>query len=79
MGELTRTLGVMVIACGVLACGTEARHQKSDASRANPDALVLKDFNDRVAAYVKLRKNLKSDATALKETKEPARIRASGA
>lgn len=77
MGELTRTVGVIAVACSVLACGAEARQQKTDTSRANTDALVLKDFNDRIAAYTKLRNKLKSDAPPLKETKDPAQIKAS--
>jgi len=75
--ELTRTLGVVVIGCSVLACGSEARTQKPDTSKANPDAMVLKDFNERIEAYNKLRKKLKADAPALKETEDPAKIKAS--
>lgn len=78
MGELTRTLGVVAVACSVLACGgTEARQQKSDTSRPNADAMVLKDFKDRIEAYTKLRSKLKSDAPPMKETKDPAQIKAS--
>jgi hypothetical protein len=77
MVELTRTLGVVVMACSVLACGTEAQQQKAERAKANPDAMVLKDFNDRVAAYVKLRNDLKGDVPRLKETNDPAKIKES--
>ena len=78
MVELTRTLGVVVVAGTLLACGTEATPQKkADASRANTDATVLKDFNDRIEAYDKMRKKLKSEAPPLKETEDPAKIKAS--
>lgn len=76
MVELTRPLGVFALMCSMLACGSEAQ-QKPDPSRANPDAVVLKDFNDRVKEYTKLRDKLKDDAPPLKETKDPAKINAS--
>jgi hypothetical protein len=88
---LTRPLGVVLVICAIahptvlrthggdpgwVACGTEAQ-QKADSTRANPDALVLDDFNKRLETYVKLRDKLKDDAPPLKETKDPAKIRAS--
>ena len=76
MKELTRLLGVIAVLCGVVACGAEAQ-QKADAPRANPDALVLEDFKKRVHAYVKLRDKLKGDTPAMKETSDPAKIKAS--
>jgi hypothetical protein len=76
MKELTRPLGVIAVVCAVLACGTGAQ-QKGDASRANPDALVLEDFNKRIEAYTKLRKKLKGEAPPMKETEDPAKIKAS--
>lgn len=76
MKELTRPLGVVLVLCAVLACGTEAQ-QKADSQRANPDALVLDDFNKRVETYEKLRNKLKDDVPPLKETKDPAKIKAS--
>ena len=76
MMELTRTLGIVAMVCSVLACSTEAQ-QKGDASRANPDAAVLKDFSDRVEAYTKLRGKLKDGIPPLEETKDPAKIKSS--
>lgn len=77
MVELTRTLGVVALACSVLACATDAQQPTREGEKTNADALVLKEFNDRVAAYVKLRNKLKADVPPLKETKEPAQIKAS--
>lgn len=42
----------------------------------NPDAAVLQDFKARVDAYMKLRKEAVKDAPALKETSDPAKIKA---
>jgi hypothetical protein len=44
---------------------------------ANPDAAVLQSFKARVDAYMKLRKEAVKDAPALKETNDPAKIKAS--
>ena len=77
MWELTRPLGAIALVCALIACGTEARQQKSPSQKANPDALVLKDFTDRIEAYTKLRNDLKGEGPPLKETKEPAKIKAS--
>ena len=42
----------------------------------NPDAAVLQDFKARVDAYMKLRKQAVKDAPPLKETSDPAKIKA---
>jgi hypothetical protein len=46
------------------------------ATGVNADAAVLADFKARVDAYMKLRKEAVKDAPALKETKDPAKIKA---
>ena len=43
----------------------------------NPDAAVIQDFKTRVDAYMKLRKEAVKDAPRLKETNDPAKIKAS--
>ena len=43
-------------------------------SGVNTDAAVLKDFNDRVAAYAKLHRSLAKGDAKLRETEDPARI-----
>jgi hypothetical protein len=47
-----------------------------DDKPTNPDALVLKEFNDRVTKYVKLHKSTARDVPALKRTTDPAQISA---
>ena len=42
----------------------------------NPHAAVLADFASRIDAYMKLRKDAIKDAPPLKETKDPAKIKA---
>ena len=44
---------------------------------ANPDAAVLQSFKARVDAYMKLRKEAVKGAPSLKETNDPAKIKAS--
>jgi len=46
------------------------------ATGVNPDAAVLQDFKARVDAYMKLRKSAVKGAPALKETNDPAKIKA---
>jgi hypothetical protein len=49
---------------------------QAKATGVNPDAAVLADFKSRVDAYMKLRKSAVKDAPPLKETKDPAKIKA---
>jgi hypothetical protein len=49
---------------------------RAKATGVNPDAAVLADFKSRIDAYMKLRKEAVKDAPRLKETKDPAKIRA---
>ena len=50
--------------------------EAAKATGVNPDAAVLADFKSRIDAYMKLRKEAVKDAPRLKETKDPAKIRA---
>jgi len=55
-----------------LGCGTgEARQDK-----VNPDAATLQDFQRRIEAYIKLRNRADNGAPPLKETSDPAKIKA---
>ena len=59
--------------------GPAARTPIADQAKAtgvNPHAAVLADFNSRINAYMKLRKEAIKDAPPLKETKDPAKIKA---
>jgi hypothetical protein len=66
----TAVLSVFVLQAGV-ACGMQANDQKS----TNPDAKVLIDFNERVKAYIDLRKKADDGAPTLKETEDSANIK----
>src|SRR6187431_1934881 len=50
--------------------------EQAKATGVNPDAAVLADFKSRIDAYMKLRKEAVKDAPRLKETKDPAKIKA---
>lgn len=47
-----------------------------DGKAVNTDAMVMADFKTRVDKYLDVRKKAKKDAPPLKETREPARIKA---
>jgi hypothetical protein len=66
----TAVLSVFVLQAAI-ACATQATDQKP----ANPDATVLVDFNERVKAYVDLRKKADDGVPPLKETEDPAKIK----
>jgi hypothetical protein len=48
-----------------------------DDTHTNQDALVLKEFNERITKYVELHKNTLKDLPKLKRTTQPAKINAS--
>lgn len=89
MAELTRALGALVLAGGLVACGAVSDGgtqgatvpapitpvQKATASPANPDSAILADFNARLDQYVKAQRALLKDVPQ-KETKDPADITA---
>ena len=50
---------------------------QSGAAKVNPDAQLLADFSSRIDSYMALHNRLKKDAPKLKETKDPAQIKAS--
>ena len=54
---------------------SEATKQKAAETNANPDALVLQDFNKRVEAYMTIHKDAAKDSLPIKETKNPADIK----
>ena len=55
---------------------SEATKAKALETNANPDALVLVDFQKRVDAYMAIHKAAAKDSLAIKETKNPAEIKA---
>lgn len=51
--------------------------EAQSAPQTNPDAELLVDFKKRIDAYMALHNKLEKEAPPLKETKEPAKIKAS--
>ena len=85
--QLSR-LGVAVLGTLILVgChsnGSSATAESADrpgtqasAEKVNPDAQLLADFKSRIDQYMGLRNRLKKDAPPLKQTKDPAQIKAS--
>lgn len=56
---------------------TGANEQKMAAPQTNADALLLKDFKDRIDAYMKLHDRQEKGDAKQKETSKPERIKAS--
>jgi hypothetical protein len=58
---------------------TDARQQQPAVANAdaNPDALVLQEFKQRIDKYMELHDRLEKSAPRLEETKDPEKIRAS--
>lgn len=50
--------------------------EKAAEANANPDALVLVDFTQRINKYLAVRKGAAKDAPRMKETDDPAKIQA---
>lgn len=50
---------------------------QSSAPKTNPDAEILVDFKKRIDEYMALHNKLEKEAPPLKETKDPAKIKAS--
>jgi len=86
--RVIRSLGVVGVACVLGAAPAHAQKSppkpqisditkaKAAETNANPDALVLQDFNKRVDAYMAIHKAAAKDSLPLKETKNPAEIKA---
>jgi hypothetical protein len=80
---LTCALGAAPVAAQKQAAPKPPKPQISDATRqkaaednANPDALVLVDFQKRVDAYMAIQKASAKDSLSIKETNNPAEIKA---
>jgi hypothetical protein len=55
---------------------SDATRQKAAEDNANPDALVLADFQKRIDAYMAIHKDAAKDSLPIKETNNPAEIKA---
>jgi hypothetical protein len=64
-------------AVAVALCWTGVASPSAQQPAVNPDAKVLQEFKDRVDKYMELHNRLEKQSPPLKETKDPAKIRAS--
>jgi hypothetical protein len=55
---------------------SEATREKAKETHANPEALVLADFKARIDKYLAVHKQAAKDSPPLKETNDPAKIKA---
>lgn len=60
-----------LLSCLLIGCAVDGQQN------ANPDALLLKDFQKRVDDYMDLHKRLKRESPPLKETRDPGKIQES--
>jgi hypothetical protein len=90
--NVIRLFGVLGVACALGAAPAAAQkkaalkppkpqisaatRQKAAEDNANPDALVLADFQKRVDAYMAIQKAAAKDSLSIKETNNPAEIKA---
>jgi hypothetical protein len=87
MGIKLSHLALVVLSSTIVGCNTEGSSttaRKPEAPPAaqpastpvNRDAELLAEFNNRIDSYMELRNRLKDDVPPLKETKDPAQIKA---
>jgi hypothetical protein len=85
--QLSRLVMVVLGTVVVVSCSSEGSSASShpgdrpapqtSAQKVNPDAQLLVDFKSRVDKYMELHNRLEKQAPPLKETKDPAQIKAS--
>src|SRR5881394_2069845 len=89
--KVIRSFGAVALACAIGAAPvaaqkkaapkppkpqiSEATRQKAAEGNANPDALVLADFQKRIDAYMAIHKDAAKDSLPIKETNNPAEIK----
>jgi hypothetical protein len=83
MGIKLRHVALVVLSSTIVGCNTEgssttARKPEAQPASApvNRDGELLAEFNNRIDSYMELRNRLKDDVPPLKETKDPAKIKA---
>jgi hypothetical protein len=69
---MNRTIAVVLLSSGVTLGAIGAQEPK-----VNPDAKILQDFKKGIDAYVDIQRRLEKKAPPLKETEDPAKIKAS--
>jgi hypothetical protein len=75
-GQMTSLATALLLSCGVLAA-TVGIQQPPATTKVNADAQLLEDFRQRVDKYMELHRRLEKKSPPLKETDDPAKIKAS--
>ncbi len=70
MRKLGRSVVGLLLSSAVVVAGQDK------PQTVNPDAKLLVEFQDRVKKYLELHKDLEKDSAAIKESKEPGKIKA---
>jgi hypothetical protein len=73
---MTSFATALLLSCGI-AAATFGSQQPTGGQKVNADAAVLQDFQKRISAYMDLHQRLEKKSPPLKETDEPAKIKAS--
>ena len=83
-GQLSWGVVLLSSLVAFASCSSEGAHASrtsepaaQSAPKTNPDAELLVDFKHRIDAYMSLHNKLEKESPPLKETKEPAKIKAS--
>lgn len=78
MFQLSRGMGLVALAMmlSVGAAQAQPKINTVNSTKANPDALVLRDFKQRVDKYVELHKQAARKSPPFKETTDSAKIKA---
>ena len=76
MSQLSRRVSLVTFVTVLSACAAQAQQSTPRATNANPDALVLQDFQQRVGKYVELHKQAAKKSPPMKQTNDSAKIKA---
>jgi len=76
MSQLSRRVSLVTFVTVLSACAAQAQPSTPPTTKANPDALVLQEFRQRVDKYVELHKQAAKKSPPLKQTNDSAKIKA---
>jgi hypothetical protein len=76
VGELIRCLASLFLGIGLsVHAARPASGSAAGRHQANPDAVVLADFRQRIDGYLEVHRDVEKGSARLKETDDPAKIR----
>ena len=76
MSQLSRRVSLVTFVTVLSACAAQAQQSTPHTTTANPDALVLQEFRQRVDKYVELHKHAAKKSPPMKQTNDSAKIKA---